>query len=102
MKTQTESKNILADYQSSYDLVAEEYVRRIFDELQHKPFDRHIGDETIHLDEWWDKLPATPKGNGGRRGAWMGLAGSPAVDKDGTAVERMPGRVQTSPIGQRH
>jgi SAM-dependent methyltransferase len=30
--------------QTSYDLVAEEYVRRIFDELQHKPLDRELLD----------------------------------------------------------
>lgn len=30
--------------QSSYDRVAEEYVRRIFDELQHKPLDRELLD----------------------------------------------------------
>lgn len=28
----------------SYDRVADEYVKRIFDELQHKPFDRHLLD----------------------------------------------------------
>jgi len=32
------------DYQSSYDSVADEYVRRIFDELQHKPLDRELLD----------------------------------------------------------
>jgi SAM-dependent methyltransferase len=32
------------DYQRSYDLVADEYVRRIFDELQHKPLDRQLLD----------------------------------------------------------
>src|SRR5262245_55130656 len=32
------------DYQSSYDRVADEYVRRIFDELQHKPLDRQLLD----------------------------------------------------------
>src|SRR5262245_44613201 len=32
------------DYQASYDLVADEYVRRIFEELQHKPFDRQLLD----------------------------------------------------------
>jgi SAM-dependent methyltransferase len=31
-------------YQSSYDLVADEYARRIFDELQHKPLDRQLLD----------------------------------------------------------
>lgn len=31
-------------YQTSYDLVADEYVRRIFDELQHKPLDRQLLD----------------------------------------------------------
>ena len=30
--------------QTSYDRVADEYVRRIFDELQHKPFDRLLLD----------------------------------------------------------
>src|SRR6478672_10883017 len=30
--------------QRSYDLVADEYVRRIFDELQHKPLDRELLD----------------------------------------------------------
>lgn len=32
------------DCQVSYDRVAEEYTRRIFDELQHKPFDRELLD----------------------------------------------------------
>jgi len=32
------------DCQASYDLVADEYVRRIFEELQHKPFDRQLLD----------------------------------------------------------
>jgi SAM-dependent methyltransferase len=32
------------DCQTSYDRVADEYVRRIFDELQHKPFDRQLLD----------------------------------------------------------
>lgn len=32
------------DYQTSYDAVAEEYVRRIADELQHKPLDREFLD----------------------------------------------------------
>jgi SAM-dependent methyltransferase len=31
-------------YQSSYDRVADEYVRQIFDELQHKPLDRELLD----------------------------------------------------------
>ena len=31
-------------YQISYDRVADEYVRRIFDELQHKPLDRQLLD----------------------------------------------------------
>jgi SAM-dependent methyltransferase len=34
----------LQDYRASYDLVADEYVRRIFDELQHKPLDRQLLD----------------------------------------------------------
>jgi SAM-dependent methyltransferase len=33
-----------SDYQNSYDRVADEYVRRIFDELQHKPLDRQLLD----------------------------------------------------------
>lgn len=32
------------DYRTSYDQVADEYVRRIFDELQHKPFDQQLLD----------------------------------------------------------
>jgi hypothetical protein len=32
------------DYRTSYDRVAAEYVRRIADELQHKPFDRQLLD----------------------------------------------------------
>jgi SAM-dependent methyltransferase len=32
------------DHQRSYDLVADEYVRRIFEELQHKPLDRQLLD----------------------------------------------------------
>jgi SAM-dependent methyltransferase len=32
------------DVQTSYDLVADEYVRRIFDELAHKPLDRQLLD----------------------------------------------------------
>lgn len=31
-----------ADVQTSYDRVAVEYVARIVDELEHKPFDRHL------------------------------------------------------------
>ena len=33
-----------SDYQASYDAVADEYVRRISDELQHKPLDRALLD----------------------------------------------------------
>jgi hypothetical protein len=32
------------DYQASYDAVAEEYVRRIAGELEHKPLDRKLLD----------------------------------------------------------
>jgi len=32
------------DYQTSYDQVANEYARRIFDELKHKPLDRQLLD----------------------------------------------------------
>ncbi len=34
----------ISDVQSCYDLVAEEYARRIYDELQHKPLDRQFLD----------------------------------------------------------
>jgi SAM-dependent methyltransferase len=34
----------ISDLQSSYDAVAEEYVRRIFDELKDKPLDRELLD----------------------------------------------------------
>ncbi len=34
----------LNDIQTSYDQVADEYVRRIFDELRHKPLDRQLLD----------------------------------------------------------
>jgi ubiquinone/menaquinone biosynthesis C-methylase UbiE len=34
----------ISDVQSGYDLVAEEYARRIYDELQHKPLDCHLLD----------------------------------------------------------
>ena len=37
------------DYvQASYDRVAEEYVRRVYDELQHKPLDRQLLDRFAH------------------------------------------------------
>jgi SAM-dependent methyltransferase len=32
------------DVQAAYDAVADEYVRRVFDELRHKPFDRQLLD----------------------------------------------------------
>jgi ubiquinone/menaquinone biosynthesis C-methylase UbiE len=34
----------ISDVQTSYDLIADEYVRQIYDELQHKPFDRELLD----------------------------------------------------------
>lgn len=34
----------ISDLQTSYDRVAEEYIARIFDELQHKPLDRQLLD----------------------------------------------------------
>ena len=37
--------NDLNDVRKSYDIVADEYVRRIYDELQHKPLDRQLLDE---------------------------------------------------------
>jgi SAM-dependent methyltransferase len=36
--------HITKPIRESYDLLAEEYARRIFDELQHKPFDRALLD----------------------------------------------------------
>jgi SAM-dependent methyltransferase len=36
-----------AAYQTSYDRVADEYVRRIFDELKHKPLDRQLLDRFV-------------------------------------------------------
>lgn len=34
----------ISDVQSGYDLVADEYARRIYDELRHKPWDRRLLD----------------------------------------------------------
>jgi SAM-dependent methyltransferase len=34
----------IVDYQRSYDRIADEYARRIYDELQHKPLDRQLLD----------------------------------------------------------
>ncbi len=34
----------ISDVQTSYDLVADEYVRRIYEELEHKPLDRDLLD----------------------------------------------------------
>jgi SAM-dependent methyltransferase len=39
-----------SDVQSSYDRVAEEYVRHVYDELRHKPLDRQL------LDKFADKV----------------------------------------------
>jgi SAM-dependent methyltransferase len=38
-----------SNVQTSYDLVADEYVRRIFDELDHKPLDRDLLDRLAAL-----------------------------------------------------
>jgi len=35
------------DVQTSYDLIADEYVRHIYGELQHKPFDRKLLDRFV-------------------------------------------------------
>src|SRR5688500_1925488 len=37
----------IADVQHSYDRVADEYVRRLFDELQHKPLDRQLLEQFV-------------------------------------------------------
>ena len=40
------------NYQTSYDCVADEYVRRLFEELQHKPLDRELlGRFAAHMRE---------------------------------------------------
>lgn len=44
----------LADLRATYDRVADEYARRIADELRHKPFDR----------AWLDRLAAEVRGRG--------------------------------------
>jgi SAM-dependent methyltransferase len=41
------NKSTLAACQASYDRVAEEYTRRIYDELQHKPLDRQLLDQLV-------------------------------------------------------
>lgn len=38
-----------SNYQASYDVVADEYVRRISDELQHKPLDRTLLDRFANI-----------------------------------------------------
>jgi SAM-dependent methyltransferase len=40
------------DVQASYDRVADEYVRRVYDELLHKPLDRQLLDRFAH--KVWD------------------------------------------------
>jgi ubiquinone/menaquinone biosynthesis C-methylase UbiE len=50
------------DTQASYDRVADEYVRRIFDELQHKPLDRELLDR--FADDVRDSGPACDMGCG--------------------------------------
>ena len=37
-------KDKIAELQTSYDRIAEEYARRIYDELAHKPLDRQLLD----------------------------------------------------------
>ena len=37
-------EELISDVRSCYDLVADEYARRIYDELQHKPLDRQMLD----------------------------------------------------------
>lgn len=42
----------ISDVEASYDVIAEEYVARIFDELEHKPFDRQLLDRfasSVHV-----------------------------------------------------
>lgn len=39
------SEQKISDVQSTYDQVADEYARRIYDELQHKPMDRKLLDQ---------------------------------------------------------
>lgn len=40
-----ESEDPLKEIRQSYDTIAEEYARRIYDELAHKPFDREMLDQ---------------------------------------------------------
>ena len=47
-------KDKITDVQATYDLVADEYARRIYDELRHKPLDRQL------LDRFAERV-----GNGG-------------------------------------
>ena len=42
MQTATMDKSKLDNCRATYDSVADEYVRRIYDELQHKPADREL------------------------------------------------------------
>ncbi len=44
MRTATMTEQKTAEVQSGYDRVAEEYSRHLYDELQHKPFDRELLD----------------------------------------------------------
>ena len=53
----------ITDVQSGYDLVAEEYARRIYDELQHKPLDCRLLDrfaESVRNAGWRAILAADP------------------------------------------
>jgi hypothetical protein len=38
------SEEKVSDVQASYDIVADEFVTRIYGELQHKPLDRQLLD----------------------------------------------------------
>jgi ubiquinone/menaquinone biosynthesis C-methylase UbiE len=46
------SEQKTGDVQRSYDAVAQEYVRRIYDELRHKPLDRQLLDQFAAKVRW--------------------------------------------------
>jgi SAM-dependent methyltransferase len=77
------------DCQASYDRVADEYVRRIFDELQHKPLDRQLLDR--FADRVRDVGPACDMGCGpGQVARYLHELGLPVcgVDLSQAMVER--------------
>lgn|GEM_PF-2442812 len=60
----------LDELQVSYDRVADEYVRRIYDELGHKPFDRQVLDQFVARVRDKDLVCASVVDPGTWRGIW--------------------------------